>query len=199
MVGGGSKGALPAYSGRDSISHGRRGGGDLINHSYHDSSVASRRSDLSNSFMQRMSRNGLGDGGRYARDGGGGEGRGERAVGGGGCRDRVGGGPPHRMNGWGEDDDSGSGRREGYVVQVRKGRDDGYDYGSKRSYSSSRGGERGKDSDLSVGARKKGRVTDGESSPHGHGISAMTMDSHLESGDDENLGRLSPNLLRSAN
>ena len=201
MVGGGSKGGLPGYSGRDSICRGDRGGRDGMSQSYVDSSVASRRSNLSNSFMQRMSRNGLGDGGRYARDGGGGGGRGEGgegAVGGGGGRDRVGGGPPHCMNGWGDDEDSGSGCREGYVVQVHNGRDDGYDFGSKRSYSSSRGGERGKDSDLSVGARKKGRVTDGESSPHGHGISAMTMDSHLESGDDENLGRLSPNLLRSA-
>ena len=147
MVGGGSKGALPAYSGRDSISHGRRGGGDLINHSYHDSSVASRRSNLSNSFMQRMSRNGLGDGGRYARDGGGG-------VGGGG-RDRVG-GPTHRMNGWADDDDSVSRRGKGYVVQVRNRGDEMYGFSSKRSHSSSCGGDMGKGSVESTGARKKG-------------------------------------------
>ena len=137
-----------------------------------------------------MSRNGLGDGSRYARDGGGGVG--------GGSRDRVG-GPTHRMNGWADDDDSGSQRGQGYVVQVRNRRDESYDYSSKRSHLSSRGGDMGKGSIGSTGARKKGRVADDDCSPHGHGISAMTMGSQLESGDDENVGRLSPNLLRSVN
>ena len=73
MVGGSSKGGLAGYLGRDSICRGGgdRGSRDGMSQGYVDSSAASRRSNLSNSFMQRMSRNGLGDGGRYGRDGGG--------------------------------------------------------------------------------------------------------------------------------
>ena len=54
MIGSGSKGMASGYSGREEL--GRR-----LNCRYgddHDSSVASRRSNLSNSFMHRMSRNG---------------------------------------------------------------------------------------------------------------------------------------------
>ena len=83
------------------------------------------------------------------------------------------------------------------VVTVDR-RDEVFDLDSKRSNLSSRGGDMGKGSAGLTDARKKGRGVWDDSPSHGHGISAMTMDSQLDSGDDEDLGRLSPNLLRSA-
>ena len=177
------------YSGREEI--GRR-----VHSRYgddHDSSVASRRSNLSNSFMHRMSRNGLGDGGRYS--GGGGDGA-----------------FYDNRNGWADDDDSGSRRGQGYVVQVRNGgggggrgntrSDDGFSIVSKRSNSSSRGGDRGMSNgdggnggDGGDGRTKCRKGRDG-SVTHSRGINAITMRGTVDSGKEDTQS--SPNLLRSA-